>query len=194
MRTFAIAAALVVLAVSSGCIAIYPPPDEFRGELYTQVTMKPYRGNQIGHTNFLLNHDMIPAGTPVQVVGMTPGFFLVDINGFRYQLCPEQHHAWNLANSPMILDKYFGPDPPPLPAEYSNLALGVGALPAGLTREEVLTILGYPAYVGVGLSTENLAREQILAAENWYYFMNVWRVKVRIAFVNGRTVHGGIRR
>jgi hypothetical protein len=194
MRPFALLAALLVLALSAGCVAIYPPPDEFRGTLYTQVSLKTYRGGQIGHSNFLLSRDLIPAGTPVQVVGATRAFFLLDINGFRHFLRPEQGHAWNLAFAPEVLAKFFGPEPPALPAQYSALAIGVGALPAGLTREEVLTILGYPAYVGVGLSTENLTREQILAAENWYYFLNSWRVKVRIAFANGRTVHGAIRR
>jgi hypothetical protein len=194
MRPFVFLAGLLVFALSTGCIAIYPPPDEFRDPLYTQVSLKTYRGDQIGHSNFLLSRELIPAGTQVRVVGVNRAFFLLDINGFRYFLRPEQGHAWNLPFAPEVLAKFFGPEPPALPDRYSALAVGVGTLPAGLTREQVLTILGYPAYVGRGLSTENLTREQILEAEDWYYFLNSWRVKVRIAFSDGLTVHGAIRR
>jgi hypothetical protein len=66
--------------------------------------------------------------------------------------------------------------------------MGIKTFPGGLRREEVLTIFGYPASVGAGTSTENLSRAQILASENWVYYLNAWRARTRVQFQNGLSV------
>ena len=119
---------------------------------------------------------------------MNPRYFVLDINGIRHYLTPEQRHAWNLGLAPQILRKYVGPRPPALPANYHAISMNLNALPAGLTREEVLVLLGYPSHVGMGVSTENLTREQVLATDNWNYYLNAWRVRTRVDFRDGRSL------
>lgn len=194
-RLFTLALVATVIACS-GCVTIYAPPPEFQqGLMYTQVTFKPYRHDQISHSNFLLSGQVIPAGTPVVVKGVSHKFFILDINGLEFKLRPEQGHAWSLVMAPDILRKFVGPRPPRLPENYTSLIMNPKVIPAGLTRQEVIAVYGYPAYIAPGVSTENLTRDQIMAAENWYYFLNAWRIRARIAFdENGKTLPGGFRR
>lgn len=180
--------ALAVTAVSSGCaIPLYAPPPGFEGPVYTRVTLKPFRGTQIAQTNFILSPGLLHAGSPAQILGFNAKHFLVDIAGIRYFLTPEQGQAWNLALAPQILDKYFSRAQPVLPPSYATLVMSVSGVPGGLTKEDVLTLLGYPAYLGRGVPTTNLTREQILGADEWFYYLNVWRVRTKVTFVDGRS-------
>ena len=188
MRFVAALAILLSLAALSGCVTtVYAPPPEFAGnDLYTQVTLKPFRGSQIAYTNFLLNAQHIPAGTPVRVMGLNQKHVALVIGGQTYYLVPEQGRAWNVAEAPVFLAKFFGPRPPALPPGYTKLAVQPTALPDGLTKAQVATALGYPALVS-GASTAGMSREEILGASDWTYFLNVWRVRVRVDFEGGRS-------
>ena len=190
MRSPTLLVALLALFVLGGCMSNYyaPPPRYAQGHQYTRVSMKVYRGNTIAYTNFLLQPGLIPAGTPIRVLGVSPRAILLDVNGMRHYFVPGQGRPWNLAFVPAILDKYLGPTPPLLPHDYNRYAVGIQTFPGGLKKEDVLTIFGYPASVGAGTSTENLSRAQILASENWVYYLNAWRVRTRIQFQNGLSV------
>jgi hypothetical protein len=165
-----------------------PPPQYQQGNQYTRVSLKVYRGNQISYTNFLLNPGLIPAGTPCRVLGTSVRSFLLEINGMRYYLVPEQRNAWNVAMTPTILDKYVSSAPPARPPNYDAYMGRLSSVPGGLTREEVITVFGYPAWVGASANTANMSRAQILASDNWIYYLNAWRVKLRIEFRGGRSL------
>ena len=190
MRLRALLVALLALFTLGGCMAGYyaPPPQYQQGFQFTRVSMKVYRGNQIAYTNFLMSPGVIPAGTPVRVAGVNARAILLNINGIRHYLVPELRHVWNLALVPQILDKYVANAPPALPMNYHAYALQLQSFPGGLSKEDILTIYGYPAWVGSGVSTENLTRQQILASENWIYYLNAWRVRTRVQFQNGLSV------
>ncbi|GEM_PF-3324356 len=62
------------------------------------------------------------------------------------------------------------------------LALFALALLAGCA-----TPLQYPAYVGAGRLTQNMSRQEILAADTWTYLLNTWRVRMQVRFTEGVT-------
>ena len=186
LRRFA--PALLSLALLAGCaVPLQKPPERFReGTWYTAVAFRPYRGDKIGFTNFLQNTEVIPPGTPVRVPGMNVEYLVFDVNGVRYFMEGDPGRAWNLALAPQLVDKYVAESPPELPDEYGELNATPREIPAGVAKEDLVLSLGYPALAD-GRVTQNMRREDILASDDWIYYFNVWRVRMRVRFTDGVT-------
>jgi hypothetical protein len=152
-----------------------PSPElvsQFQGRsLFTCCNMH-YEGDQISDANYFVG-TTIPIGTPVTVQGLGGDSVTFAAEGKKLTL--EHRYGRDQESMQKYLDKVLvATDPKPRLAGYSRSAqqaIKEGRVERGMTRDQVILSLGYPA----------THKTPSLDAREWTYWYNRW-VTYKVAF------------
>ena len=165
-----------------GCALFKTPFKEVAGQsgvntligdtVFNRVAFRTWEGNVFRFTNVYHRGVFVPAGTECTIKDISKKAITFVANGREYALS-----EWLPAVSPgdlrLFFDKFFAEDKDRIGFDKVNQAfrdsVSSGIDEIGMTKEEVLLSLGYPAYLGRKDSTYDDSREFILSQPDWYY-------------------------
>jgi hypothetical protein len=178
-----LAAAVALMGiVASGCqlpsIAIlHDGLDTPRFTRYNFLGVAKSPETTVYDSNLLKDPPVAGAGPGVKVVvkSYTETRIDMDVNGLPFKLLPKDaNFPTDAKGIDEFLDKHFAKNPgevklDALESNVKNLVLQ-GKAAKGMTKEQVILAVGYPARVGASkLPTTTLTREQILNENQWGY-------------------------
>jgi hypothetical protein len=133
---------------------------------YNRVSFRVLKKNVIWFTNYYHTGILIPVGTECTINGISRGIIKFTAQRQEYKL-----KDWLIDDDPSNLDqsfaKYFVKDKKEVgleninPEFHDSVISGYDEL--GMSKEEILMALGYPAYLGIRDPTTLYSREYILA-------------------------------
>ena len=147
--------------------------ESYRGrKIYTRLNLRTYSGNVIWYTNKYYGGILIPAGSECIIRDVERKKITFSHNGAEYILIYWLRDSDD-ASIKMCFDKYFVRDHAlvgldDIRAEFRE-SVRVGIAEIGMTKEEVLASLGYPAELGDGMRTNVYSRTFMLLQNDWYY-------------------------
>ena len=179
-----------------GCVTFNKALEESRlnvsqGQtVYNRVGLRTYGENIIYYTNRYFGGTYIPAGSECAIQTISKESIEFTFNGEKYVLV-----NWigdvSAENVKTCFEKFFSEDKSEIGLDKVNPdfreEVQEGFVKEGMTKEEVLLSLGYPAYLGVKDPTYDDNREFILAHNDWYYFKGR-KTKILIRF-RGEELH-----
>ena len=141
--------------------------------VYNRVAFRTWEGKGIRFTNLYLEGVFIPAGTECIIKDISKNTITFVANNEEYVL-----GRWLTIVSPesikLSVDKFFVEDKDRVGLDKISPDFGdsvmSGFAEVGMTKQEVLLSLGYPAYVGGRDPTNDDSREFILSQPEWNYF------------------------
>lgn len=147
--------------------------ESFKGrKVYNRVSLRTYSGNIIWYTNKYYGGVLIPAGSDCIIRDIEKKKITFSYGGTEYVLIYWLSDIDN-ASIKMCFDKYFVKDRALIRLEdiRSEFRESVrsGIADIGMTKEEVLSSIGYPAELGDGMRTNIYSREFILSQNDWYF-------------------------
>jgi len=140
-------------------------------KVFNRINFRTLKGNIILSSNHYYGGIFIPAGTECLIKGMSKKKIIFYAAGREYMLV-----NW-LGNSSegdiwIFFNKFFVEDTNKIglqsinPVFSENVHSGIAEI--NMTKKEILTSLGYPAYLGRD-PTYNFSRAFILSQNDWYY-------------------------
>jgi hypothetical protein len=176
-------ALIVFLALTlCGCALFKTPFKEVAGQsgvntligdtVFNRVAFRTWEGNSIWFTNLYHNGILIPAGTECTIKDISKKAITFVANGTEYSL-----REWVTSASPqdirLFFDKFFAEDKDRIGLDRVNQdfkeSVSSGVDEIGMTKEEILLSLGYPAYLARKDATNDDSREFILSQNDWFY-------------------------
>lgn len=158
-------------------------------KVFNRVPLRTWEENVIRFTNLYHNGVFIPAGTECTVRDISKKSIKFVANGRDYFL-----GEWLSNVSPqdirLSFEKYFATDKDRIgldrisPAFQDGVKSGVDEI--GMTKEEILLCLGYPAYLGRKDDTKDYSREFILTQNDWFYLKAPRLNKILFIFKGGK--------
>lgn len=140
--------------------------------VFNRVAFRTWEGHAIGFTNLYHQGVFIPAGTECTIKDISKKTITFVANEMEFVL-----GRWLASVSPedikLSVDKFFAEDKDGIgldkinPAFRDSIESGVDEI--GMTKEEILLTLGYPAYLGGTNLTTDYGREFILSQPEWNY-------------------------
>jgi hypothetical protein len=174
----ALCALALCLIVMNGCALFTTEFNEAtigieRGQtFYNRVNLKTYEENKIWYSNYYQGGILIPAGTQCTIVDVTKKGITFTVQNKVYYL-----GRWLSEKNPDVgrvsFKKYFVADRAMVGLDkinplFSDSVLS-GIAETGMSKDEVLLCLGYPAYL-VGKEPANgFDRDFIMSQNDWYY-------------------------
>jgi hypothetical protein len=158
--------------------------------VYKRLGFRTYGENVIYYTNRYFGGTYIPAGSECAIQDISRESIEFTLNGEKYVLV-----NWigdvSAVNVKTCFEKFFSENKSEIGLDKVNPDfrehVHEGFVKEGMTKEEVLLSLGYPAYLGVKDPTYDDNRELILAHNDWYYFKGR-KTKILIRF-KGEELH-----
>ena len=141
--------------------------------VFNRVAFRTWEENGIRFTNLYLEGVFIPAGTECIIKDISKKTITFVANDDEYVL-----GRWLSIVSPesikLSVDKFFVKDKDrigldQIGPDFCDSVMS-GLAEVGMTKQEVLLSLGYPAYVGGRDPTNDDSREFILSQPEWNYF------------------------
>jgi len=155
---------------------------------FNSVGLRPFKGNVISFTNYYQRGTFVPAGTECTIKDISKNAITFIANGREYKLA-----EWLIDTSDAKIkssfNKFFAKNREEIglnkinPTFYNGVISGFEAI--GMTKEEILLCLGYPAYLGRKDPTNDDEREAILSLNEWYYLKSRFR-KILLIFREGK--------
>jgi hypothetical protein len=177
-----IALFLISVSLLLGCAIPQKAETEKRQTFFNRVSFRTYRGNQITYTNLLYGGIVIPAGTECTVKYKRYDKIKFIANGEEYLLS-------NWGGGERFFDKFFTENKELIGLDDVNPDFREnilsGHVEIGMTKEEVLLCVGYPAYLGSKDRTRDDDRERIMAHDDWWY-KKTKRRKILFRFRTGK--------
>jgi len=112
---------------------------------------------------------VVPAGAEVKIVNINAKKVVFASNKTKYTLMALTNH----------LDKYFVKNQ----SEVSKV--DSGKIDVGMSKTDVYSIKGCPAYIGYGELSNSHSLDEVLASNEWYYNVNTRLREMVIYFDNG---------
>jgi hypothetical protein len=161
--------------LGAGCqaqlVASYPNLEKDRT---TRVNLRP-DGLKLTSANYIALPNVIPAGSPARVTKYSNLSVEMLVNGVPYVMYP---FGVNFSNEESRIDaflkKYFVDTPNDLkldaiaPGDMKATVLA-GQHRSSMTKEQVYTSLGPPAYIDDTIPAVNIDYEKIMSSDNWWY-------------------------
>jgi hypothetical protein len=158
--------------------------------VYNRVSLRVLKKKAIWYTNYYHTGTLITVGTECTINSISRGTIKFTAQGKEYKL-----KDWLIDEDPSNLDqsfaKYFVKDKKEIgldnvnPEFYDNVISGYDEI--GMSKEEILMALGYPAYLGIRDPTTLYTREYILSQNDWYYMKSRFN-RVLLIFKAGKLV------
>lgn len=157
--------------------------------VYNRVAFKTYEANLINYSNRYSGGVYIPAGSPSTIKAITNEAIKFTVNGDEYILI-----FWFGGKSPEDVKesfrKYFLEDRGEIGLDKVRRAfrdsVSSGVVEVGMTKEEVLLSIGYPAFLGAKDPTFDDSREVILSHNDWFYYSQGKKVDMLLKFKAGK--------
>ena len=179
-----------------GCVTFNTALKESRLEVsqgqtvFNKVGLRTYGENVIYYSNRYFGGTFIPAGSECIIQDISRDSIKFTFNGEEYVLAD-----WicdvSAVNVKQSFEKFFSKDKSEIGLEEVNPDfrehVQEGFVKEGMTKQEVLLSIGYPAYLGVKDPTYDDDREFILSHSDWYYFKGR-RTKILLRF-KGEELH-----
>lgn len=173
---------LLIVLVVCGCAIFKTPFKEVAEQsgihaligdtVFNRVAFRTWEGHAIRFTNLYHKGIYIPAGTECTIKDISKKTITFVANGTEYVL-----GDWLTSVSPedveLSFHKFFTEDKDRIgldrinPAFQDSIKSGIHEI--GMTKEEILLGLGYPAYIGGQDSTNDDSREFMLSQPDWHY-------------------------
>jgi hypothetical protein len=164
---------LLSLMCGSACMRAV---SQFEGQtVFNRVGLRPFKKNIISFTSYYHKGALIPAGTECKIKRISGGKIIFIAKGKKYKL-----KDWLISrggeNVKLSFDKFFTENHDEIgfskinPVFYDSVMSGIDEV--GMTKEEILICLGYPAYLGIKDATKDDGREYILSLNEWHYMSN----------------------
>lgn len=157
--------------------------------VFNRVALRTWEKRVMRFTNLYHNGVFIPAGTECIIRDISKKGITFVANGRDYVL-----GEWLTNVSPqdirLSFEKYFATDKDRIgldrisPAFQDSVRSGVDEI--GMTKEEILLCLGYPAYLGRKDNTKDYSREFILTQNDWFYLTTPRLNKILFIFKGGK--------
>ena len=173
-----------------GCVSFNKALEESRLEVsegqrvFNRVGFRTYRENVIYYTNRYVGGTLIPAGSECVIQDMSGDTIKFTFNGEQYALV-EWIGDVSAENVKPFFEKFFSKNRSEIGLDKVNPAfrelVQEGFVKEGMSKEEVLLSIGYPAYLGVKDPTYDDERKLILSQNDWYYFKGR-RTKILLRF------------
>ena len=173
-----------------GCVSFNKALEESRLEVsegqrvFNRVGFRTYRENVIYYTNRYVGGTLIPAGSECVIQDMSGDTIKFTFNGEQYVLV-EWIGDVSAENVKPFFEKFFSKNRSEIGLDKVNPAfrelVQEGFVKEGMSKEEVLLSIGYPAYLGVKDPTYDDERKLILSQNDWYYFKGR-RTKILLRF------------
>ena len=173
-----------------GCVSFNKALEESRLEVsegqrvFNRVGFRTYRENVIYYTNRYVGGTLIPAGSECVIQDMSGDTIKFTFNGEQYVLV-EWIGDVSAENVKPFFEKFFSKNRSEIGLDKVNPAfrelVQEGFVKEGMSKEEVLLSIGYPAYLGVKDPTYDDERNLILSQNDWYYFKGR-RTKILLRF------------
>jgi hypothetical protein len=169
------------LIILNGCALFAPEFNEstigieIGQTFYNRVNLKTFEENKIWYSNYYQGGILIPAGTQCTIVDVTKKGITFTVQNKVYYL-----GRWLSEKSPeagrVSFKKYFVEDRTMVGLDKINPVFSESVLSGiaetGMSKDEVLLCLGYPAYL-VGKEPANgFDRDFIISQNDWYYLKN----------------------
>ena len=181
-------ASFVSLSLMGGCISMKVISPLIGQAVFNRVGLRPFKGNVISFTNYYHRGVFIPAGTECTVKDISKKAITFTVNRKEYILVD-----WLIDSSEEKIKesfyKFFTKNRDEVGLNkiktkfYDSVISGFEEI--GMTKEEVLLCLGYPAYLGRKDPTNDDGREFILSLNEWYYLKNRFN-KLLFIFKTGK--------
>lgn len=159
----------------------------------TRFTRYTLRGERVGfttnvfRTNYLADEVVFPAGSEVNFKLFSEGRMDLEVDGIPCELfSPYSPLPRSEEEIDAFLEKHFAETRGDIQIEdleSSTLeSIERGAVSVGMSKEEVLLAVGYPAKIDKDIDAEGLSREEILESNQWIYrrkqilWSSRWRV------------------
>ena len=140
--------------------------------VFNRVAFRTWEGNVFRFTNAYHRGVFLPAGTECTIKDISKKAITFVARGREYVL-GEWLPAVSPGNLRLFFDKFFVEDKDSVGLEKVDQAfrdsVESGIDEIGMSKEEILLSLGYPAYLGRKDSTFDDSREFILSQPDWYY-------------------------
>ena len=140
--------------------------------VYNRVGLRVLEKNVIWYMNYYHTGTLIPVGSECTINSISRGKIKFTVQGKGYKLV-----EWLIDGDASNLDqsfaKYFVKGKKEVgldnvnPQFYDSVISGYDEV--GMSKEEILMALGYPAYLGIRDPTTLHTREYILKQNDWYY-------------------------
>ena len=153
--------------------------------VYNRVAFKTYEGNLINYSNRYSGGVYIPAGSPCTIKAFTNEAIKFTVNGDEYILI-----FWLGGKSPEDIKKsfrkYFLEDRREVGLDKVRRAyrdsVSSGVVEVGMSKEEVLLSIGYPAFLGAKNPTIDDSREVIIFHNDWFYYSKGKKVDMLLKY------------
>lgn len=200
MKKYVVFIAVSLCIVIAGCIGSFNTALKKAGindligqTVYNRVNFRPVKENKIRYTNYYHKGALIPAGSIciIKEISKSAIVFLY-VSGKSKSITLELSD-WligpNKADIRQSFYKFFteNKDSVGLDAIRSEYLYGVtsGNEQLGMTKEEILICLGYPAYIGDKKAADEYGRDAILKQDKWYYLKGRFN-KYLLIFKDGK--------
>ena len=165
-----VVAAFILLSLMCGCASM-KAVSQFQGQtVFNRVGLRPFKKNIISFTSYYHKGALIPAGTECRIKSISGGKIIFFAKGKKYKL-QDWLISWGSENVKLSFDKFFTKNRDEIglsninPVFHDSVMSGVEEI--GMTKEEVLLCLGYPAYLAKKDPTNDDGREYILSLNEW---------------------------
>ena len=152
--------------------------------VFNRVGFRTYGEKVIYYTNRYVGGTFIPAGSECVIQDMSGDTIKFTFNGEQYALV-EWIGDVSAENVKPFFEKFFSKNRSEIGLDKVNPAfrelVQEGFVKEGMSKEEVLLSIGYPAYLGVKDPTYDDERKLILSQNDWYYFKGR-RTKILLRF------------
>jgi len=158
--------------------------------VFNRVGFRTYEANVIYYSNRYFGGTFIPAGSECVIQDISKETIKFTFNGEEYVLV-----KWigdvSAVNVKASFEKFFSENKSEIGLDKVNPDsrehVQEGFVKEGMTKQEVLLSIGYPAYLGIKDPTYDDDRELILSHNDWYYFKGR-RTKILLRF-RGEKLH-----
>ena len=161
---------------------------ELEGQtVYNRVSFKTDKENKIKNTNPFSGTVLLTPGTVCTIKAISPKKIKFIAAGKSYVLT-----SWRIGyggvNTRASFYKFFAENKETVglnkvnPAFRESVLAGIAEV--GMTKEEILLSLGYPAYLGKENPTTDDSRAAIMSNDDWYYLKSE-KGKVLLKFTAG---------
>jgi hypothetical protein len=155
--------------------------------VFNRVSFRADKDNKIENTNPFSGGVLIPPGTACAIKAISTKEIKFIAAGERYVLT-----SWRIGygdvNTRTSFSKFFAQNKEAVGLDKVNpefsASILAGIAQVGMTKEEVLLSLGYPAYLGKENATTDESRAGILSSDEWYYLKS-GKDKVSLNFKEG---------
>jgi hypothetical protein len=158
--------------------------------VYNRVPFRTYQAdNLVLYTNRFHGGLYIPAGSACIIKNISNDSILFIVDDKKYVLVHWTVHrtAENITES---FEKFFLKDKSEVglgkinPKFRPSVSAGIAEI--GMSKEEVLLTIGYPAFLGVKDPTFDDSREVILSRNDWYYYSKTTKADKLLRFKGER--------